>query len=234
MPIDHKGLIELVNNKAEELFGYTRDELVGQRLEMLLPETLRERHVDHRTGYFARPRARPMGIGVALAGRRKNGNEFPIEISLNYVEVGGHSLAISFITDISERIRLEQQLRQSQKMEAVGQLAGGVAHDFNNLLTVIQGYSAMALDGLGPDDELRESMEEIGKAASSAASLTRQLLMFSRRQVVRPKVLNLNVAIQQIEKMLRRVIGEDVELIMATAARTWMMFLPTPGKSSRS
>src|SRR4029077_897259 len=110
--IDHKGLIEIVNNKAEETFGYTREELIGQRLEMLLPEALRERHVDHRKDYFARPRARPMGIGVDLAGKRKNGQEFPIEISLNYIEVGGHSLAISFITDISERIRLEQQLRQ--------------------------------------------------------------------------------------------------------------------------
>jgi PAS domain S-box-containing protein len=213
--IDHKGFIQIVNNKAEELFGYTRDELVGQRLEMLLPEALRERHVDHRKDYFARPRARPMGIGVDLAGKRKNGQEFPIEISLNYVDVGGHSLAISFITDISARIRLEQQLRQSQKMEAVGQLAGGVAHDFNNLLTVIQGYSAMALEGLEPDDDLHEPMEEILKAATNAASLTRQLLTFSRRQVVRPKILNLNGVIQQIEKMLRRVIGEDVDLIIA-------------------
>ena len=216
--INHKGLIEVVNNKAEELFGYTRDELIGQKLEMLLPEGLRMQHEDHRKDYFARPRARPMGMGLDLAGRRKNGQEFPIEISLNYVEVGGHALAISFITDISERIRVEQQLRQSQKMEAVGQLAGGVAHDFNNLLTVIQGYGAMALEGLRPEDkELRESLEEIERAASSAASLTRQLLTFSRRQLVRPKVLNINTVIRLTEKMLRRVIGEDVELIIAAS-----------------
>ena len=213
--VDHKGLIEIVNNRTEELFSYTREELIGQPLEILLPAKYRDSHAGHRKNYFARPRARPMGIGLDLAGRRKNGQEFPIEISLNYVEVGGHALAISFITDISERLRLEQQLRQSQKMDAIGQLAGGVAHDFNNLLTVIQGYSSMALDGLKPDDPFREPLDEIKKAAASAAALTRQLLAFSRRQIVRPKVINVNTVIQQIDKMLRRVIGEDVELITA-------------------
>lgn len=213
--INHKGLIEVVNNKAEELFGYVRDELIGHSIEMLLPEALRGRHAGHRKDYFSRPRARPMGIGLDLSGKRKNGQEFPIEISLNYVEVGGHPLAISFVTDISERIRLEQQLRQSQKMEAIGQLAGGVAHDFNNLLTVIQGYSAMALDGLKPDDNFREPLEEIERAAANAAALTRQLLTFSRRQVVRPRILNINTVIQQTEKLLRRVIGEDIELTIA-------------------
>jgi PAS domain S-box-containing protein len=213
--VTHKGLIELVNNRTEELFGYTREELIGQPLEILLPQKFRETHQGHRKDYFSRPRARPMGIGMDLAGRRKNGQEFSIEISLNYVEVAGHALAISFITDISERLRLEQQLRQSQKMDAIGQLAGGVAHDFNNLLTVIQGYSSMAVDGLKPDDPFREPMDEIKKAATSAAALTRQLLAFSRRQIVTPVVLNLNTVIQQIDKMLRRVIGEDVDLVTA-------------------
>jgi PAS domain S-box-containing protein len=214
--VNHRGLIEIVNNKAEELFGYSREEMIGQSLEMLVPERLREVHAGHRDQYFSQPHTRPMGIGMDLAGRHKSGQEFPVEISLNYVKIGGHSLAISFVTDISQRLRLEGQLRQSQKMEAIGQLAGGVAHDFNNLLTVIQGYSSMSLQGLGPSDPLREPIEEIEKAAFSAGTLTRQLLAFSRRQVVRPRLINLNTAISQVEKMLRRVIGEDVELILET------------------
>ncbi|MBS1856272.1 MAG: PAS domain S-box protein [Acidobacteria bacterium] len=212
LAVNRAGEIELVNRKAEELFGYSREEMLGQPLEMLLPESLRDAHVGHRDGYFARPHPRPMGIGMELSGRRKNGQEFPVEISLNSVQVGGRQLAISFITDISARVQMEQQLRQSQKMEAIGQLAGGVAHDFNNLLTVIQGYASMSLEGLAPDDTLREPLEEIERAAVSAAGLTRQLLAFSRRQVVRPGVLDVNAVIARAEKMLRRVIREDIEL----------------------
>jgi PAS domain S-box-containing protein len=215
--VNARGRIEVVNNKAEELFDYSRDEMIGHPLEMLLPDRARDAHVQHRTNYFRAPHPRPMGIGMELAGRKRNGVEFPVEISLNYVEFAGRSLAISFITDISERLRLESQLRQSQKMEAIGQLAGGVAHDFNNLLTIIQGYSSMSLDGLEPEHALREPIEEIEKAAISAAALTRQLLAFSRRQIVQPRVMNLNTVIQQVEKMLRRVIGEDVDLVLATA-----------------
>jgi PAS domain S-box-containing protein len=214
--VNRRGLMEFANDKAEELFGYSREEMIGHTLEMLLPERFREIHTGFREQYFRRPYTRHVGIGMNLAGRRKNGREFPVEISLNHVETGGNPLAISFITDISERVRLEALLRQSQKMEAIGLLAGGVAHDFNNLLTIIQGYSAMSLKGLGPSDPLREPIEEIEKAAISAGALTRQLLAFSRRQVVRPQVINLNTVICQVEKMLRRVIGEDVELILAT------------------
>jgi PAS domain S-box-containing protein len=215
--IDRGGRIEIVNQKAEELFGYTREEMIGSSIEMLLPEALRGVHEEHRKGYFGSPHPRPMGIGLELSGRRKNGEQFPLEISLNYVRMDGQALAIAFITDISERLRLEAQLRQSQKMEAIGQLAGGVAHDFNNLLTIIQGYSAMALEELDPADPMRESLEEIEKAAVSAGGLTRQLLAFSRRQLVQRRQLNLNTTITQVDKMLRRVIGEDVELVLATA-----------------
>jgi len=215
--VNRQGHIEMVNRRAEEMFGYGREEMLGQGLEMLLPAGMREGHAGQRKDYFSKPRPRHMGIGLQMAGRRKNGQEFPIEISLNYVEVGGESLAISFVTDISERVRLEQQYRQSQKMEAVGQLAGGVAHDFNNLLTVIQGYGAMALDGLPRDHAHREPLEEIVKACVSAAGLTRQLLAFSRRNVFEPQTLSLNAVIGEIDKMLRRALGEDVELTIASS-----------------
>jgi two-component system cell cycle sensor histidine kinase/response regulator CckA len=213
--INDKGLIEVVNQKAEELFGYAREELIGFNLEKLLPGAFRETHAGHCKEYFARPQTKLMGTGLNLAGKRKSGQEFPVEISLNYVDVGGYSLAISFITDISERIRLEQRLRQSQKMEAVGRLAGGVAHEFNNFITVIQGYAGMALEGLQPDDALREPLQEIERSALSAASLTRQLLAFSRSEMARPIVLNLNTVTAQIRNMLMGVIGENVKLIMA-------------------
>jgi len=115
--------------------------------------------------------------------------------------------------EISERKETEEQLRQSQKMEAIGRLAGGVAHDFNNSLTVIKGYSQLSLTGLKKDDPLRPDMEEIQKAAERAANLTRQLLAFSRRQILGMKVLDLNTTLRDLDKMLRRIIGEDIELV---------------------
>jgi PAS domain S-box-containing protein len=213
LAVNQKGQIEIVNQKLLDLFGYSRHELVGQSIEMLIPESFRTAHQSHRQEYFSHPHARPMGIGMDLAGLHKNGQQVAVEISLNHVDAGGQPLAFGFVTDITARLRLEQQLRQSQKMEAIGQLAGGVAHDFNNLLTIIQGYSSMSLDGLDPADPLREPLEEIEKAALSAATLTRQLLAFSRRNVVRAKILNLNTVIGDMEKMLRRVIGEDIQLM---------------------
>ena len=133
--------------------------------------------------------------------------KFPIVDENDEVQfIGGMGI------DITERRQLEDQLRQSQKMEAVGRLAGGVAHDFNNLLTVISGYGDMIMRGLTPDDPLHGCIEEVLKASSRATSLTNQLLAFSRRQVIQPKILDLNILVANMDRMLRRVIGEHIEL----------------------
>jgi PAS domain S-box-containing protein len=212
--IDRGGRIVLANRRTEEIFGYSGEELLGARIELLLPESKRATHTRDRDNFFAHPRTRPMGIGMDLAGRRKDGSEVPVEVSLSYVEIDDGVFAIAFVSDISQRKRLEEQLLHAQKMEAVGRLAGGVAHDFNNMLTVISGYNRMILDELSTLDPLRGYAEEILKAADRAAALTNQLLAFSRRQIMQPRVINVNAVLIQTQKMLQRLIGEDIELVL--------------------
>ena len=211
--IDSTGKIVLANTRTEQIFGYPRPELLGQTVELLLPQAKREAHTRDRVNYFAHPHVRPMGIGMELSGRRKDGTEFPVEVSLSYVELDDGVFAIAFVSDISQRKLLEEQLQHAQKMEAVGRLAGGVAHDFNNMLTVIAGYNRMLLDELSSVDPLRSYVEEALTAADRAAELTNQLLAFSRRQITQPRVVNVNHVISQAEKMLRRLIGEDIKLV---------------------
>ena len=375
--INSEGQILLVNTQAEKLFGYKRDELLHQRLEMLVPHRFRKQHHGHRDQYFSQPRVRPMESGVELVGMRKDGSEFPADITLSPIEMedgivvvssirditerkaneeiarqnaemkikmakenaelvaakkelqiiaereqaaealrrsqartrrlvesniigiatgdlngklidvndaflkmlgftrkeflsgqmrwdtltppeyhqsdhlavekltstgmappwekeflrkdgtrvsvligvatleseSGEIEAISFVLDISDRKRLEQQLRQAQKMEAVGQLAGGIAHDFNNLLAVIIGYGEIIEERLDDSDPLRTKAGQITAAGKRAAALTRQLLAFSRQQVLEPKILDLNTVVADTTRMLQRLIGEDVELV---------------------
>src|ERR1039458_2699917 len=168
--VDRSGRIVLANARTEEMFGYTRAEVLGSSIEALLPEAVRGKHVQDRAAYFANPHVRPMGTGLELAGRRKDGSEFPVEVSLTYIRTQDGLFDIAFVSDISRRKRLEEQLMRAQKMEAVGRLAGGVAHDFNNMLTVISGYNQMILDQLSPLDPLRGYAEEILKASARAVA----------------------------------------------------------------
>ena len=148
--------------------------------------------------------------------RRKDGSELWAHLSSAPVfdATGKNTGILGMLSDITERKLLENQFRQAQKMEAVGRLAGGVAHDFNNLLGVIIGYSELVEERLKPDDPLRPKIEEIKKAGQRGAALTRQLLVFSRQQVLEPKILNLNSVLEDVQKMLQRLIGEDIELVM--------------------
>ena len=333
--INQRKRIEIVNKSALELFGYTADELVGQPLEILIPEFYREAHRQHTKKYFKHPKTRAMGGNFNLYARHKSGRLIPVDISLSHLVVQGKTFVTSVIRDITAQIENEQKLKESekryrllfenditgdyvstpegtlrlcnasfarifgyasveealrqnaetfytspeerknfirlvkskrklenyemelrkadgktvsivqnvvgvfdrrnelveiigyiydlttfkqmekqfiqaQKMEAIGKLAGGVAHDFNNLLAVINGYSDLLLKKLPADDPVKKEIAQIKAAGERAASLTTQLLAFSRKQILNPKILNLNRIISNLEKMLIRLIGEDI------------------------
>ena len=354
--VDEEGLIIQVNSQTEQMFGYSHQELIGQKIEMLVPERYRTHHHSHRAGYGEKPKIRRMGAGLDLYGRRRDGSEFPVEISLSPVKSTHGMLILSAIRDISDRKKIEEelrqaheelrrwtsqqlfdyrtrlaaivdssedaiigkdlsgiitswnkgaehmygysaeevlgkpvtiivpeenpdeiprimtkvrngeplehyeavriakdgrrlmisltvspirdsegaiigasaigrniteqkraedQLRQAQKMEAVGRLAGGIAHDFNNILGVISACSEFLRDRVEKGSQAAQFVDNLRRAAERGASLTRQLLVFSRKQVVKPQVLNLNDRLKEVSKLLRPLMGDDVEIAIS-------------------
>jgi PAS domain S-box len=207
------GVILAANAHCERVLGYRPDELVDTNVDMLVPEELRATHASQRAHFAAAPRVRPMGGDLELRALHRNGYSIPVEISLAPLRDGGGvpEMAVAVIRDITERQELEEELRQGQKMEAVGLLAGGIAHDFNNLLTVISGYTEILLRRLGHEAEGSKEIAEISKAAARAAQLTGQLLSYSRKQLLDPRALDLNKVVTETQTMLGRLIGENIE-----------------------
>jgi PAS domain S-box-containing protein len=203
------GTILDVNRQACASLGYTREELVGAipaAFDVDIDGAAMER--------FDERLAAGELISFDTKHRRKDGTMFPVEIRVRPFWEGGKRFAVALVRDITERQQLEEQFRQAQKMEAIGRLAGGVAHDFNNLLTIINCSCEMLAGGLGDDDPNGELVADIQNAGERAANLTRQLLAFSRKQILVPQIVSLNAVLGELLKFLRRLIGEDVELVL--------------------
>ena len=205
------GIVQEVNRAAEALVGATREELVGQSFLETLPVEDRE----HVLANFRKTleHGRTLEL-LQIRIQRRDGTTIPAEVSASVVEFGGKPFVVGLLRDVSERNAMAEQLRVAQKMDAIGQLAGGVAHDFNNLLTAILGYSQLLAPELRGNPEHFAAIDEIRKAGERAAGLTRQLLAFSRKQVLEPKVLDLNEVVHRIQEMLTRLIGEDIQVVM--------------------
>ena len=213
---DLNGRYIMVNKAGEELIGYTLDEILQLRISDVVPR----KYLDEIHTRLKRKLADHSLTIYEIEAIRKDGSRVPIEVSSRLVYENGVPVAVQgSARDITERKRAEAELRasqiqlqQSQKLEAIGQLAGGVAHDFNNMLTAIIGYTDLSLRRVGMENSIRRNLEETKKAAERAASLVRQLLAFSRKQILEPKVLDLNDVVKDMQKMLTRLIGEDVRL----------------------
>jgi len=204
------------NPAAERVLGWSAEEMLGESYQIVIPVEKWDEHARLRDAAIAGAQV----MNVETQRRRKDGSL--VDVSTSVAALHAHDGSVRgfavVMADITERLRLETRLRQTEKMEAVGQLAGGVAHDFNNLLTVITSYSGLLLAELPVESPLRADVQQIDGAARRAAALTRQLLAFSRQQVLRPQPLTLNAVVNGIEKLLRRLVREDIEIVTALAA----------------
>jgi two-component system, cell cycle sensor histidine kinase and response regulator CckA len=202
-----EGVIVEVNQRSQDVLGISPDQMIGCHVsDFAIPGEEETFNANYRESVDKVQHRRVVPM------RRPDGTVRQIEFSTNLIELDGHARLLSVGRDVTENRRLEESLRQSQKMEALGQLTGGIAHDFNNILTIIVANSHLLLDDFGQSDPRREDVEQIRIAAERAAGLTRQLLAFSRRQVLEPTIVDLNVTVGDLEKMLQRLIGEDIEL----------------------
>ncbi|MDH6265126.1 PAS domain S-box-containing protein [Rhizobium sp. SG_E_25_P2] len=209
--IDEVGRITSFSTAAERLFGYMADEVEGRNVRMLMPNPHRDAHDGYISNYLRTGERRIIGFGRVVNGQRKDGTTFPMELAIGEALANDRRIFTGFIRDLTSRHKIEEELRQAQKMEAVGQLTGGIAHDFNNLLTVISGNLEM-LESRLSDPAQRLLLREAQDAAEDGAKLTGQLLAFGRRQPLSPKLADIGQLVSSFADLLRRAVGESVEL----------------------
>jgi PAS domain S-box-containing protein len=221
---DPDGLVIFWNAFAENLYGWAAEEAVGKPIHELTPSPFLR---DHGGEIGQRGTSAESWTGEYLV-QGKSGKAFPALLTTAPVR-DARGVVVGYVRvsiDLTERRNLEEQFRQSQKMDAVGRLAGGIAHDFNNLLTVIRLNTEIIMDGFDPTDPRSEDVKQIRSAAERASSLTKQLLAFSRKQILQPRVLDMNSVVATVEPMLRRLIGDDVAIVSTCSARGYVVADP--------
>ena len=216
--MDQQLNIREFNPAAERMFGYARLDILGRNVELLLPPLDRAPHKRALDEYLTAGRGPLAGRQLELRGLRADGTEFPLELTVARIGADSRAVLTGFLRDITERRALEEQLRQSQKLEAIGRLAGGVAHDFNNILMSIMGSADLLLMQLARGDAARGEAAEIKQAIDRGAGLTRQLLAFSRREPTRPRLFALGDVVRGMDTMLRRLIGPEIDFEIVVPA----------------
>ena len=223
--MDHQGRVVEFNPAAERLFGYSTQEAVGRDLAaLIIPPGARDEHRAGLARYLATGEAPILGEHREVDAMRADGSIFPVELAVSKVDLPGAPIFTGYLHDLTERNRIRAELagaehrrRQSERLESLGQLAGGVAHDFNNLLNVISSYASFVAEEVAGNDAVRSDVEQITLAAERAARLTRQLLVFAKRGSTEPEILDLNAVLADTVSLLSRSIGPHIELVVRPA-----------------
>ena len=218
---DHQGLIVSWNRGADHLFGYSADEMVGKPLIAIIPERLRETHEQGFRRYLETGEARVIGKTVELTGSRKGGEEFPLEISLSSWKTGQAIFFTAIIRDITERKKLEAELFQSQKMETVGTLAGGIAHDLNNQLTPVKGYLDLLLNQTDPGHPSHHLLSEAGQSAERCAEVIQRLMNFSRSSGQKRTILSPAQILNELKVLLNNFLPANIRVFVDGAENIW-------------
>jgi PAS domain S-box-containing protein len=212
MVIDPRGLVLIASERVEQMYGYKPEELVGTPIIALTPERMRTAAVE-RLGQIGEPNVPRLEPAEELRALRRDGTEFPVEISFNTHRTPTGDVVIVAVRDVTDRKAVETQLLQAQKMEAIGNLTGGLAHDFNNLLSVVIGNLDLLREEIGDQPQIDQFAEQALSAAVSGAELTRRLLAFARRQPLQPQQVAINDLVENISELLRRTLGDNVQIV---------------------